>query len=174
MGSTSFCLSYLPEEDRIALVFRRGAGKNPPTLLFTRKMVKLISANLRRYVENNISMPESMSREDKQSALKVLHRAELEANPPGTESSQEKDSGSDGLDSAQLVTRIDIRYGSEAVRLLLFNQRQQVAGLTLLRQDIHGFLDSLARMARKVDWELDETFDWVARALDAQDATGPI
>jgi len=172
MGSTSFCLSYLPEEDRIALVFRKSAGKTPPTLLFTRNMVKLISGYLRRYVENNISMPGSMSREDKRSALQVLHRAELEANPPGSEASDTANRD-DGLDTARLITRVDIRYGTDAVRLVFSGRKGQITGLPLMWQDIHGFLDSLARMARKVDWELDETFDWVARSLDAQDEARP-
>jgi hypothetical protein len=167
MSGTSFSFHLLPKEDRIALSFTK-EDESLPAVLLTRRLVKILGNYLRRYIEKNTSLPESVSTEDKDDIFQFMHMSQLEDNPPSWDSGKRKEKAQD-LKSAKLVTRINIQYAEQSVQLRFYKQKTHLVSLTLGWREVHSFLYSLAEMSRKADWNLETVFEWSGQALAMQE-----
>ena len=168
MSAISFSLHLLAEEDRLALSFSKD-GENPPGILLTRRLVKLLGNYLRHYIEKNTSLPESVTTEDMDDIFQFMHMSQLEATPPTWNSEQKKQPNkARELTKAKLVTKIDIQYTERSVKLKFFKQKTHLVSLTLGWKEIHSFLYSLAEMSRKAEWNLEGVFEWSGKALSMQ------
>jgi hypothetical protein len=166
---TSYSFHYLPEQDRLAMTFTQSEGTPPVPVQLTRRLVKLLGSYLRRYIEKNTSLPDSVTIEDKDDIFQFMHMSELEGNPPTWDSGTQKKMDVQDLSNAALITRVDIQYGDKAVRLVFSQQQKQLVSLSLAWQSLHSFFYSLAEMSRKADWSLDGVFEWSGRALQVQE-----
>lgn len=168
MGNTSFSSHFLPEEDRIALAFQKQTDIKPPPILLTRRMVKLLGRYLRHFIEQNTTLPESVSAEDRGDVLQFMHQSELETNQPTMSSGRSKEK-SESLKTAKLVTKVDIQTAKDAVKFLCYKQQTHLVSFTLGWQEMHSLLFSLAELSQKAEWRLEDVFDWSGRAVNAKE-----
>jgi hypothetical protein len=167
MASTSFSFHFIPEEDRIALTFQKQTGIKPPPVLLTRRMVKHLGRYLRHFIEQNTTLPESVSAEDKGEVLQFMHQSELESNQPTMSSGKNKEQ-SESLKAAKLVTKVDIQTAKDAVKFLCYKHNSHLVSFTLGWHEMHSFLYSLAELSQQAEWRLEDVFDWSGRAVNAK------
>ncbi len=165
MSETGFSFHFIPEEDRLAISFKKDEGERPAPILLTRRLVKLLGNYLRHYVEKNTSLPDTVSTENMDDIFRFMHLSQLEQNPPRWDSDEEKKVNRQDLKSAQLVSKVDIKYSEEQVRLMFFQQTRHLVSLTLGWKQIHSFLYSLAELSKKADWGLEGVFEWSGQAV---------
>lgn len=159
MSGNSFTFHFIPEEDRIAMSFAQEKDESPAPLLLSRRMVKVLGSYLRRYIEKNTSLPETVSTEDKEDILLFMHKLQLESNPPRKDSAGSKKSKPQ-LQAAKLVTRVSIKYAQEDVKLHFYCQDTYLLTLGLGWNQLHSFLYSLTEMSSLAEWRLEDVFDW--------------
>ncbi|MFO7801623.1 MAG: hypothetical protein R6V55_04955 [Desulfovermiculus sp.] len=164
---SGFSFQYLPEADRLALTF--SGDEAVPTVLLTRRLVKMLGGYLRRYVEKHTSLPESVSFEDKDDVFQFMHMSQLEDNTPSWDSGKKKQEKKQELAGAKLATKIDAQYTEEKIQLKFFQRKTHLVSLTLGWKEIHSFLYSLAEISRKADWNLEGTFEWCGQADSLQE-----
>jgi hypothetical protein len=160
MADMSFSFQYLPDEDRIGLFFNKHHGEAPAPILLTRRLVMLLAGYLRRFIEKNTSLPETVCSQDIHEVLQFIHQSELKASPPKWESGRSQKKRMHVLRSAKLATQVDIQQRGEKLRLLFYRHRSHLVSLTLGWKEVHSFLYSMAEMAKKADWGLEEVFEW--------------
>ena len=166
----SFSFHFLSEADRLALSF--SGDEAVPTVLLTRRLVKMLGGYLRRYVEKHTDLPESVSAGDKDDIFQFMHMSQLEENPPSWDGKPKRKEKAKELQTAKLATKIDIQYIEKSARLKFFRQKDHLVSLTLGWKEIHSFLYSLAEISRKADWNLEGTFEWCGRAFAGQGQEG--
>lgn len=77
----------------------------------------LLGNYLRKYIEKNISLPETVSVDNIEDLYQFMHLSELEENPPTWGSGKKKKNKELGLESAKLTSKVDIRYTEEKIKL---------------------------------------------------------
>lgn len=170
MANTSFSFHFLAEEDRIALSFEHATSPVPlPPVLLTRRLVKKLGNHLRHFIEQNTTLPESVSFEDKGDVLQFMHQSELETSQPTWNSGMSSEQ-TESLQAAKLVTKIDIQHSRQSVRLLCYKHNVHLISFTLGWKEMHSFLYSLAELSCKAEWGLECVFDWSGRVANAQGA----
>ncbi|MGM0760012.1 MAG: hypothetical protein ACQEUB_09925 [Thermodesulfobacteriota bacterium] len=167
---SGFSFHFLPEEDRLALTFSK-EDEAVPAVLLTRRLVKMLGAYLRQYVEKHTSLPESVSFEDKDDVFQFMHMSQLEENPQNWDGKQKREKKQE-LAGAKLATKINVQYTEKKVVLKFFRHKDHLVSLSLGWKEIHSFLYSLAEISRKADWGLEGTFEWCGRAFAGQSQEG--
>lgn len=127
----------------------------------------MLGRYLRHFIEQNTTLPESVSAEDKGDVLQFMHQSELESNQPTVSPGRSKEK-SESLKTAKLVTKVDIQTAKDAVKFLCYKQQIHLVSFTLGWHEIHSFLYSLAELSQKAEWGLEGVFDWSGRVLEPQ------
>lgn len=158
--SLSYSFTFLPEQDRILLWFRSQGEDVPEPVLLTRRMTRVLGAFLRKALERITGLPDHLGEADLSEYMQFFHDQELESAPVQWNA----DRPAPGAEAAgdRLVTRIDTRNDDTHLALSCFNGEVFLLRLTLDWKSVHGFLHSLAELARVGDWGLDEELSWKA------------
>jgi hypothetical protein len=167
MNKTSYSLYFLPAEDRVALLLN-SEGKNLPSLILTRRLVKMLCAYLKKLLENRVyssSDIEVQSPSVKQEIAKFEHQA-IVANADGVvnESSEPKKLR---LENCFLATRIKFQTSEQSLSIIFLKGKRVMVNLGLGWEQVHYFLYAISKISKKAGWDLDSVLNWIDESSKA-------
>ena len=157
MSATSYSLHYLPEEDRIALMFTSDEQRLP-CLLLTRRLTRMLCQQIKTFIEKNINRSYKEDSTYKNELYKFEHESAVESSSVKLQQKPQKITlNSNNL---ALVTRISIQPGVQALNFIFSKKDFVLMKLELSWQQVHCFFYALARISKQAVWDIEEICDW--------------
>ena len=162
MSRTSYTFHYIPEEDRLALVFKK-ESEQLPTLFLTRRLTKLICEHLKSMLEQNINQIEG-AQHHKEELVKFEHRTAIES--ADIEWNDKPQKVHFHIKNSAVPTKVTMQRTTTCLDLLFFRHTIFLVKLSQGWQQAHCFFYALAEMSRKAQWNLEATLHWAGRESD--------
>jgi hypothetical protein len=157
MSDTSYTLHYLPEEDRLVLIFISGINQLP-CLFITRRLTRLLCKQIKIFIEKNINYSCQQDFLYKNEVYKFEHEAALESSSVKFQQKPQKITLD--KDNLSVVTRISIQPAVQALKFIFSKKETVLMTLELSWQQVHCFFYALSKISKQAGWDLETVFDW--------------
>ena len=164
-SSLNFTFHFLPVEDRLACVFS-GQDQDVPTLLLTRRLVKMLCTNLRGVVEASSGASAGLTAPEKDKVMAFAHEAFLQDR--GVEHKPSEQTQQIHLKHPVLPTRIDIQHSENGSVISFYKQDTRLIRLRMGQDMLQKVYHALGAMNTKAGWDLDELFGFRDESNDSR------
>ena len=165
MNGLKFTFHFLPIEDRVALVFE-DETREMPTIVLTRRIVKMMCAHLRRILEGAMSSDGHMYQDQKTQVMAFAHEAFIHEKTGNDEITSEKKQLK--LKNPSLTTRINFQKINKVWAISFFRQKTLLVRMRMGKETLHQVYHALAAISATAEWDLQDIFGWAKTEGDGQ------
>ncbi len=165
MNGLKFTFHFLPLEDRVALVFENET-RELPTIVLTRRLVKMMCAHLRRILEAAVSPDEHMVHGQKTQVMEFAHEAFMQHKIGNKEITSEKKQLK--LKNLSFPTRINFQKNNELWTISFFRHETFLVRMQMGKETLHQIYHGLAAISARADWDLQDIFGWAETGKGSQ------